>query len=184
MTSRIEKRIIVIIGGPGTGKTTLLEGLIAKGYCCYPEISREITKEAKAQGTSSLFIEKPLLFSELLLEGRIKQFQAAQSEKQDLVFIDRGIPDILAYLNYLEKPYPISFDTACKEHRYTTLFILPPWPEIYTQDTERYEDFEQAKAIQNYIIKTYTHLGYSLIEVPKNNPEKRIQFILDSLSQS
>jgi hypothetical protein len=39
----------------------------------YTEISRR-TLEAKKQGIEQLFLEKPLLFSELLLEGRKKQF--------------------------------------------------------------------------------------------------------------
>ena len=71
----VKKEIIVIIGGPGTGKSTLIEGLIDKGYCCFPEISRQVTLEAKKQGIEQLFLENPLLFSELLLEGRIDQFK-------------------------------------------------------------------------------------------------------------
>ena len=95
----MQKEIIVIIGGPGTGKTTIIDGLVAKGHCCYPEISREVTLEAKKQGIEQLFLEKPLLFSELLLEGRKKQFQNATKEPHEIVFIDRGIPDVLAYMH-------------------------------------------------------------------------------------
>ena len=76
----MQKEIIVIIGGPGTGKSSIIDGLIAKGYCCYPEISREVTLEAKKQGIEQLFLENPLLFSELLLEGRKKQFKNALEE--------------------------------------------------------------------------------------------------------
>lgn len=97
----LEKEIVVIIGGPGTGKTTIIDGLLAKGYCCYPEISREVTMEAKKQGIEQLFLEKPLLFSELLLEGRKKQFQNALNEAHKVVFLDRGIPDVLAYMHYI-----------------------------------------------------------------------------------
>jgi predicted ATPase len=43
----VQKEIIVIIGGPGTGKTTIIDGLIAKGHCCYPEI-REVTAETRS----------------------------------------------------------------------------------------------------------------------------------------
>lgn len=178
----MKKEIVVIIGGPGTGKTTIIDGLIAKGFCCYPEISREITLEAQKQGIEQLFLEQPLLFSELLLEGRKKQFQSAQQEPHNIVFIDRGIPDILAYMNYLGTSYPDIFDTTCKEHSYTKIFILPPWEEIYESDEARYENYEQSKLIYNHIHETYRNFGYEPIEVPKESPDNRIIFILDKIS--
>ena len=175
----MNKEIVVIIGGPGTGKTTIIEGLLAKGFCCYPEISREVTLEAKKQGIEQLFLENPLLFSELLLEGRKKQFYNAQNEPHDIVFLDRGIPDVLAYMHYIGDSYPAFFDLACREHIYTKIFLLPPWEEIYESDNERYENFEQATLIYNHLTETYQKYGYHLIEVPKGTVEERISFILN-----
>ena len=179
----MQKEIIVIIGGPGTGKTTIIDGLVAKGHCFYPEISREVTLEAKKQGIEQLFLEKPLLFSELLLEGRKKQFQNATKEPHEIVFIDRGIPDVLAYMHYIGDSYPATFDAACREHTYSKIFILPPWEEIYISDAERYENFEQAKLIYNHLTETYQNYGYKLIEVPKDTMNNRILFILDEISR-
>ncbi|SCY64426.1 AAA family ATPase [Flavobacterium caeni] len=176
------KEIIVIIGGPGTGKTTLIDALIARGYCCYPEISREVTAEAKKQGIEQLFLEKPLLFSELLLEGRKKQFLSAQTEPHDWVFLDRGIPDVLAYMHYIGDSYPAFFDAACREHTYSKIFVLPPWEEIYVSDDERYENYDQAKLIYGHLTETYQKYGYDLIEVPKGSVEKRVGFILERLA--
>lgn len=177
----MNKEIVVIIGGPGTGKTTIIEGLLAKGFCCYPEISREVTLEAKKQGIEQLFLENPLLFSELLLEGRKKQFYNAQKEPHDIVFLDRGIPDVLAYMHYIGDSYPAFFDLACREHTYAKIFVLPPWEEIYESDNERYENFEQATLIYNHLTETYQKYGYHLIEVPKGTVEDRISFILNQL---
>jgi predicted ATPase len=177
----LNKEIVVIIGGPGTGKTTIIEGLLAKGYCCYPEISREVTLEAKKQGIEQLFLENPLLFSELLLEGRKKQFHNAHKEPHDIVFLDRGIPDVLAYMHYIGDSYPAFFDQACRDHIYTKIFLLPPWEDIYISDNERYENFEQAKLIYNHLTETYQKYGYDLIEVPKGTVEERISFILNQL---
>lgn len=175
------KEIVVLIGGPGSGKTTIIEGLTEKGYTCYPEISREVTLEARAQGIEQLFLEKPLLFSELLLEGRKKQYQSALSEACDVVFLDRGIPDVLAYMHYIGDAYPPFFDHACREHKYSKIFFLPPWEEIYTADDARYESFEQARLISEHLVETYLHYGYNLIEVPKDTLDKRILFILGHL---
>ncbi|PWA05435.1 AAA family ATPase [Flavobacterium psychrotolerans] len=177
----MRKEIIVIIGGPGTGKTTIIDTLIASGYCCYPEISREVTLEAKKQGIEQLFLENPLLFSELLLEGRKKQFKNAQNEPHEIVFLDRGIPDILAYMHYIGDSYPAFFDAACKEHIYSKIFILPPWEEIYVSDDARYENYEQAKLIYYHLTETYQNYGYELIEVPKDSVDKRILFILEQI---
>lgn len=179
----VQKEIVVIIGGPGTGKTTIIDGLMANGYCCYPEVSREVTMEAKKQGIEQLFLENPLLFSELLLEGRVKQYQNAQNEPHEIVFLDRGIPDVLAYMHYIGDSYPSHFDVACKTHQYTKIFILPPWEEIYISDDERYENYEQAKLIFNHLTETYQKYGYNLIKVPKDNVENRITFILNYLKK-
>lgn len=178
----MSKNIIVITGGPGTGKTTIINGLLDREYTCLPEISREIINEARKQGFEQLFLEKPLLFSELLLEGRKKQYFQALENDEKTVFLDRGIPDILAYMHYIGDSYPSFFDDACKENQYTKVFLLPPWEEIYQSDEERYENFEQAKLIYNHLKETYENYGYELIEVPQGHVDKRILFILDAIT--
>ncbi len=177
----VQKKIKVIIGGPGTGKTSIIDELKARGYCCYPEISREVTMEARKQGIDQLFLEQPLLFSELLLEGRKKQYLEAQNEPHEVVFIDRGIPDVLAYMHYIGDSYPSFFDAACRENIYSEVYILPPWKEIYVSDEARYENYEQSELIHNHLVETYTKYGYNLIEVPKDSLDNRILFILDKI---
>jgi len=178
----MQKKIILLIGGPGTGKSTLIETLSKRGYVCYPEISRQVILEAQQQGTEQLFLEDPILFSQKLLEGRIKQYEQAMAEQDNIIFIDRGIPDVLAYMHYIgDKEYPESFTVACKQHRYTQLFILPVWGEIYLTDNERYESLEEAEKIQEHLVQTYTDFGYAMTEVPKDTPENRADFILERL---
>ena len=175
---------IALIGGPGTGKTTLINALRTKGYSCMEEISRQITLEAQQKGIEQLFLEDPLMFSEHLLLGRQKQFLAADSLQQQLVFFDRGLPDVVAYLDYLKCSYPVSFKTICSQHTYDKVFILTPWKAIYEQDNERYETFEQALILHDFLVKTYTDYGYSIIETPYGTVEERLNFILNHLNQS
>lgn len=179
----MNKEIVVLIGGPSSGKTTLIEALKEKGHTCYPEISREVIREAQENGIEQLFLENPLLFSELLLEGRKKQFVAAQNEVSSVVFLDRGIPDVLAYMHYIGDDYPSFFDDACKEFQYTSIFVLPPWEAIYVSDAERYENYEQAELIYDHLMETYQNYGYQLIEVPRDTVENRVDFILDKLQK-
>jgi predicted ATPase len=178
----MNKEIVVLIGGPSSGKTTLINKLKEHGHVCYPEVSREVIKEAQEKGIEQLFLEQPLLFSELLLEGRKKQFFSAKNEEANIVFLDRGIPDVLAYMHYIGDSYPAFFDEACKEHKYSKIFILPTWKEIYVSDEERYESYEQALLIQEHLVETYKKYGYELIEVPKDTVENRMQFLLQNLN--
>jgi predicted ATPase len=173
---------ILLIGGPSTGKSTTILHLEKMGYTCLPEISREVTIEAKRQGIEQLFVSEPLLFSEKLLEGRIKQHQTAASNEPKLTFIDRGVPDVLAYLKFSAEAISDKFTAACEKYRYTKVFFFPIWDEIYEQDSERYESILEAKKIEKQLIATYHELGYTLIEVPKDSVEKRGEFILSQLT--
>ena len=173
---------VVITGGPGTGKTSVIKSLEKQGFICLPEISRQVTLDARKNGIEQLFLTEPLLFSEKLLEGRVLQFHQATSHTSNLVFLDRGLPDVLAYMNYIGDSYPKSFVETCKKHVYDVVFILPPWEEIYTSDTERYENFEQAIRIHEHLHNTYEQFGYDLTHVPKGSVKQRVDFILNTLS--
>jgi predicted ATPase len=172
---------IVIIGGPGTGKSTLLNELISRGFHCMPEISREVIKEAQEKGIEQLFLTDPLLFSNMLLEGREKQYQDAVASKEEIVFFDRGIPDAHAYMNYSKTDYPAYFVEKSKLYQYSKVFMLPPWKEIFVSDNERYESFEIAVEINHHLIKTYKELGYKICIVPFGSVKERTDFILNSL---
>ncbi|NPA43204.1 MAG: ATP-binding protein [Chlorobi bacterium] len=175
---------IVITGGPGSGKTTVIEELRRRGMATMPEISREIIREAKKQGIDQLFLEDPLLFSRKLMEGRIRQYREAAKLDAPVVFFDRGIPDVPAYLHYSNTPVPPDMREQCLRHPYDQpVFIMPPWEEIYTTDFERYESFTQAQLIHNKLVNTYNELGYLLIFVPFGPVEKRADFILDVLDK-
>lgn len=172
---------IVITGGPGTGKSTVIEELSKRKFSCMPEISRDVTLNAREKGIEQLFLTKPLLFSELLLEGRINQFVEAEQQNKDIVFFDRGIPDVHAYMNYISIDYPATYINKSKLYRYDYIFLMPPWEDIYISDNERYEDFEQALAIHNHLEHAYKELNYPIIEVPTGTVEARSNFILDCL---
>lgn len=172
---------IVITGGPGTGKSTVIEELCNRNFTCMPEISREVTLNARKKGIEQLFLTKPLLFSELLLEGRINQFTEAEQQNNNMVFFDRGIPDVHAYMNYISIDYPSTYIQKSNLYRYDYIFLMPPWEEIYISDNERYENFEQALAIHNHLERTYKDLNYPIIEVPTGSVATRTDFILDHL---
>ena len=59
-----------------------------------------------------------------------------------IVFFDRGIPDVLAYMDYFDQEYGPEFIDALESHRYDSIFLLPMWQEIYTSDSERFESYE------------------------------------------
>ena len=172
---------IVITGGPGTGKSSIINELKQRNYTCFDEVSRQVTLDARKRGIEQLFLTEPLLFSEMLLKARLQQFTDAQIPNAQVVFIDRGLPDIIGYMDYLGSDYPDYFVNTCKTNIYDRVFVLGPWKAIFVNDSERYENFDQATAIHNTLLNTYKRFGYELIDVPFDTVSKRADFILDLL---
>ena len=73
----------------------------------------------------------------------------------------------------------------CDELDYCRIvFLFPPWEEIYENDTERKQDFNEAVATYHEMVSAYTKFGYDLIEVPKTSVKERAQFIVSKLGAS
>lgn len=179
----MQTKRIVITGGPGSGKTALINYLEREGDPVMHEISREVTLEAQKQGIEQLFLENPILFSEKLLEGRFNQFVEAKHCAAPILFYDRGMPDVTAYMDFLNIHYPEKFNDVCLQNRYNKVFVLPPWEAIYQKDNERYESFEQAEKIFHYLRDSYQKYGYKVVQVPVGTIEDRVQFIFNKIKQ-
>ena len=173
---------IVITGGPGTGKSSIINELIKRGFTCLEEISREVILEAQKQGIDQLFLTDPLVFSERLLSGRTQQYYDVEKLQTEVAFFDRGIPDVVAYMDFKGDDYPPHFVKACKDCTYDFVFILKPWQAIYTIDNERYEDFSQAVQIHEHLLNTYQKYDYNLWDVPFDTVENRTDYILKTLN--
>ena len=61
------------------------------------------------------------------------------------------------------------------------VFIAPPWPEIFAQDTERKQSIGEAQATFDAISETYLGLDYELIPLPLVSIEERAQFALRNM---
>lgn len=180
---------VVITGGPGTGKTSLINALLSRGYTCFEEIIRSLTSEAKkdtpAQQVAQnplAFVRDPFDFNTRLLEGRMEQYHKASLHQTSIVFYDRGIPDVVAYMKYFGQSHTQYFEQACRELRYDEVILLPPWKDIYKADEERLESFEEAVAIHSHLEETYHGLGYGPVLVPKGTVAERTTFIIEALN--
>ena len=171
-------RRILITGSPGSGKTTIIKGLMKRGYKVFDELSRSLIRSPENNGNENLFLKNPIDFSEKLLKGRINQFIDAKKikkAKNDLVFYDRGVQEIFGYLKAIGIEKPL-WNIKLTDYRYDMVFIVSPWEEIYINDKERFESFKEAKIYYPFIKDSYKII-HELIEIPKIDIERRIDFI-------
>lgn len=178
----------MITGGPCVGKTSLIEGLTAKGYTCFPEVIREFTiEETEDQDRETLqsnpivFAKDSLLFNQRLIEGRSRQYLESQKLQTQYAFFDRGLPDVLAYMDYFNQAYGDDFLKVCRDYSYDAVFILPPWKEIFALNEIRFESYEELEQLHEHLIDRYTYFGNVPTVVPKLPVNHRIQFILQHL---
>jgi predicted ATPase len=177
---------IVITGAPGTGKTSVIKALESSDFHCFHEVIRTMTLAVKTEENPNLSLGNPIAFvrdakqfNKQLLEDRLKQYKDSVKTNQELVFYDRGMPDVLAYMDYFEQVFTKKFLDTCKTYRYDAVFLLPPWQDIYIQDNERLETYVQATELHEHLKNTYTNLGYKVIEVPFGTVAERLSFILE-----
>ncbi len=172
----------VLTGGPGSGKTTLINHLSEMGYRCMPEAGRAVIRQQQSGGGTALPWNDKTAYARRMYEHDMAAYQRACNTSGP-VFFDRGIVDVVAYLQMEQLPVPATVQTAASHCRYhTTAFILPPWPQIYRRDRERQQDLPTAIATYHAMMKTYSQYGYILMRVPHLPVAQRAAFILNAIA--
>ena len=171
---------IVITGGPGVGKTTLLAELRARGYATVSESARAIISERRAQGQSPR--PEPVAFAREILRRDTENYHANPSESA-WVFFDRGVIEALGMLHEAAPLSASELEDALRTYRFhASVFVLPPWSAIYTTDTERDHSFPWVEHVHSQLARWYRSCSYALCEVPRLPVAARAEFVLQALA--
>jgi len=170
-------RLFIVTGGPGSGKSTLIDALAAQGLSHMPEAGRAIIRDQVAIGGTALPWSDRLAFAELMLSWEMRSYRAAQALAGPVVF-DRGMPDVVGYLRLSGLSVPPHVERAARSFRYHhRVFVAPPWPAIFVQDTERKQSIEEAEATYRTMVDVYSGLGYELVPLPLAPVPERVRFV-------
>jgi predicted ATPase len=171
----------VLTGGPGAGKTTLIKALGKAGYARMPEAGRGVIRHQVAIGGTALPWHDPLLFAELMLSWDMRSYHAVGAQTGP-VFFDRGVPDTVGYLRLVGIAVPEHIERAAQDLRYSrVVFVAPPWREIFENDRERRQDFDEAVRTYEIVSETYADYGYELIELPFVSVSERVRFVSEAV---
>ncbi len=170
---------IVITGGPGVGKTTLLLALQARGYSIVGDSPRTIIQDRLKRGLSPRPNASEFVHETLRMD--IENF-VDHAATPGHVFFDRSVLDALCGLDYVT---PLSESELSmwlsKYQYYSKAFVLPPWEAIYVNDAERDHTFEHAELVHSITQEWYRRCQYQLIEVPKVSVAERCTYVLEAL---
>jgi predicted ATPase len=173
-------RRVVVSGGPGAGKTVLLDELARRGHPYAPESARAVIRERLERGLPSR--PSPVEFAHEILRRDIERYLGVDDREGALHFFDRSILDALGMLDRLGVLSARERDRHLTEYPYhRQVFLLPPWPEIYRTDTERDQTYEESVRVHDALREWYLRCGYELVTVPPGPVADRCELVLKTL---
>ena len=168
----------VITGGPSSGKTTTVDLLRARGYRTTIEDARLYIDLQRLGGRTVEQIRgRQVEFQRNVLALQLAQ--EAALDPDELVFLDRAVPDSLAYYRFLGiEPDPALLE-AMERAPYRKVFVMDLLP--LAPDYARTEDVPAQRRIHELLLEVYESLPIPVERVPVLPPEERVDHILARL---
>ncbi|MDL2316885.1 AAA family ATPase, partial [Desulfovibrio sp. OttesenSCG-928-A18] len=74
--------------------------------------------------------------------------------------------------------------TAATRFRYNKrVFLAPPWREIFHEDAERKQSWDEAMATFESMVSTYESLDYEIVLLPLASVEARAEFVARHIAE-
>lgn len=178
----VKNNYVVLSGGPGSGKTSLLHALREKGFGIVEESGRAIIRERLEKHLSPR--PSPLDFALQMFQQDIAHFHT-NLESDRIIFFDRSFLDSCALLKQVLPDGFNYYQHVMDSCRFSnSVFITPPWEEIYHTDSERDQTFEEATQTFHLMQDWYASQGYRTVLLPRAGVVKRVEFVLKELKNA
>jgi predicted ATPase len=176
----MSNRFVVLSGCSGGGKSTLLAELATRGYAVIQEPGRRIVQQEQDTGGTALPWIDGAAFAQRAIEMAHSDRRTA-SGLPGWIFFDRSLIDAASALQALTGE-PFLHGLQARDLYHHTVFLAPPWPEIYVTDAERRHGFDESLAEFERLRAVYPALGYEVVMLPKVSVRDRADFVLAVLS--
>lgn len=173
-------RFVVITSCSRGGKSTLLEELRRNGHQVVEEPGRRVVTHQLAISGRALPWVDPVAFAEAVIAMATQDLERAKLA-DGLVFFDRGLVDALASYQHATGRIDAALKRSQRSYN-RTVFMAPPWPEIYVTDPERRHGFDEAVAEHERLLSAYGDCGYRTTALPKFGVAERSRFVLRILA--
>lgn len=165
----------VITGPPSSGITTTVELLAKQGYKVIPDAAREYLNEELAQGrTIEELRQDERQLQNIVLMRRVAQ--EATLDPQELIFLDRGIPDVEAYNALYGWSLTPEQQAQVNGASYKHVFLAELG--LYQNDYARIESEELARQLETLLETTYANHHLPTTKLPWLPVEERVERIL------
>jgi predicted ATPase len=174
-------KFVVITGGPGSGKTTVIEALARLGHRTVPEaaiqVISDLNVELGLEGQKRWRATHTERFQERVLERQI-ELEEACVQAEGLVFLDRGRLDGLAYLRHFGGQATEGQLKKIDAVSYSRVFLLATLASFGDRAASgRMSKREDSLAIAQEIETVYRERGYELLHLAEMAVEDRVRAI-------
>jgi predicted ATPase len=171
---------VILTGGPGVGKTTLLRAFESLGFAVVEESAREVIRERMSKGLTPR--PEPAEFATDTLRRDVDKYGLVP-DLGDWIFFDRSPLETLVMLEEAHAALTeADKGRASRLSFHKQVFILPPWAEIDVRDEERDHAFEHCLRVHSRLLDLYASLDFSLVEVPRLDVQARTRHVLQLLA--
>ena len=174
-------KIVAIVGGPGTGKTAVIDELQRRGYTVVQEAARQVIDDGLSKGqTIDQIRGDNLQFQMAIIKKKVQNelqwFDSLDSSR--IVFVDRGMHDAWAYFKADQIEMTKEIDNILRKYIYDEVLMLHMLGAYDKEDYARTESIDEAEELHRLTELAYKKYGMNVKKIPVMSVQDRADHII------